>query len=306
MELAPVIVFCYNRIEPLKKTIDALKGNKLASDTDLYIYSDAAKNEKSINNVNEVRHYIKNIKGFKNVIIKEAELNKGLALSIIEGVSDIISIRDKVIVLEDDLITSNNFLVYMNQALSFYSDNYKIFSISGYTSPITHKINSDVYFTKRSSSWGWATWKNRWDEVDWEVSDYQTFANNVHLKSSFNAMGSDLSSMLTRQMEGKINSWAIRWCYSQFKLDKFSVFPVISKIENIGFNNDLATHTNDRFSRFDTVLDTSGKSSFHFDPEPKIEPSVLKDFLKPYTILMRIKYKLLNKMYFLYKKVYLS
>lgn len=134
--LAPVLIFVYARPEHTRRTIESLAYNYQADDTDVFIFSDAPKNEKAIKNVTLVRDYIDTLpdkKLFKSVKIIKSEFNKGLANSIISGVNEIIELTQQVIVLEDDLITSPDFLSYMNDALKFYENDKKIWSVSGYT-----------------------------------------------------------------------------------------------------------------------------------------------------------------------------
>ncbi|MEO6221493.1 MAG: sugar transferase [Ginsengibacter sp.] len=290
--LAPVLLFVYKRLDTLKVSIEALQQNKLAKESELFIFSDGPKSPQDEIEIDKIRKYIKVIDGFKNIYIFESTTNKGLANSIIDGVTQIINKYDKVIVLEDDLLTSPNFLAFMNQCLQHYRDDSKVFSVSGYTPFFKDVLNEDVYFIKRSSSWGWATWKDRWNQIDWKVEDYNKFKNNPSQKRAFNSMGSDLSSMLTKQMEGKMNSWAIRWVYHQFKKDLFTVYPIVSKVRNIGFGTE-ATHTFDFFNRYETKTDVSGKESFNL-VKPYIDKNILKRFLKNYSLFTRAKYKMLN------------
>jgi hypothetical protein len=294
MKLAPIVLFTYKRLDTLQQTVQAVQENYLAADSDLYIFSDAAKGESDIGAVNEVRKYIHSIKGFKTITIYESQLNKGLASSIIEGVTDILNIHETVIVLEDDLISSPNFLNYMNGSLDFYGAEDKVFAISGYSIPIDSSSESDVYFTSRSSSWGWATWKDRWVNIDWEIRDYSSFKNNNSLRHDFNKMGSDMSRMLDRQVQGKINSWAIRWCYHQFKNNLFSVYPLISKIKNVGFNSIDASNTKEKFNPYQTKLDNGVKREFQFSKDIDLDPKIIKQFTKPYSIISRIKFKIIN------------
>lgn len=294
-ELAPIVLFAYKRLDTLKKTVESLKQNYLAKESDLYVFSDSFKIPKDIQEIQKIRDFVKSIEGFKSVTVFESEKNKGLAKSIIEGVSEIFVKYENIIVLEDDLVSSPNFLNYMNEALDFYKDDSKIFSIAGFSIPIANvQPDSDVYFTSRSSSWGWATWKDRWLEIDWEVDSYQEFKENKKLRSYFNRMGSDMSNMLDRQMQGKINSWAIRWCYHQFKNDLLSVHPFVSKIENIGFNSPDASNTKERFNRYLTKLDKGEKKEFLFSKNFILETKIIKEFIKPFSIKTRVKYKLLN------------
>ncbi|MFW6016806.1 MAG: glycosyltransferase, partial [bacterium] len=236
--LSPIVLFVYNRPEHTKKTIKALKKNKLADKSKLFIFSDGEKSANDKQKVKEVRKIINKIDGFKQGKVFESEENKGLANSVIDGVTKIINQYGKVIVLEDDLITSKNFLRYMNRALDFYEEDKKIWSISGYNLPIgiPDDYKHDVYLSYRASSWGWATWKDRWDKIDWDINDYSEFINDKSAQKLFNRGGSDMKNMLKSQMEGKIDSWAIRWCYNQFKNDSYTIYPVVSKVKNIGMD----------------------------------------------------------------------
>jgi len=296
MNYAPICLFTYNRLAETKQTVEALKNNFLASDSDVIIFSDAAKNESSVEKVQCVRDYLNTITGFKSVKIIERNKNHGLAKSIITGVNAVIETHGRVIVIEDDLITSKNFLSYMNKALDFYKQKSKIWSISGFSFPMSYPeaYDYDVAFGVRASSWGWATWADRWEKVDWNVSDYSLFQADKKAQKAFSQGGSDICKMLKEQMAGKINSWAIRFCYAQFRNNALDVYPKISKVENIGFSGE-ATHTSGMDKRFMTVLDSSDSTDFSFSSELLIDPLLLKQFQKPFSILTRLKYKLLGR-----------
>ncbi|OHD24230.1 MAG: hypothetical protein A2086_11760 [Spirochaetes bacterium GWD1_27_9] len=236
--LAPIVLFVYNRLSHTKKTIEYLKKNFLASKSDLFIYSDGAKTDNDNLKVEELRNYLKTIDGFKEVNITERPKNMGLANSVIAGVTEIINKFGKVIVVEDDLISTPNFLDFMNQCLDEYQTDKKVFSVTGYVYP--HKTiknyKFDVILFPRASTWGWGTWKDRWDKADWEVKDFDEFINNEKLCRRFNRGGDDMTGMLKSQMEGTIKSWGIRWCYAHFKNNAYGVFPTVSKIQNTGYD----------------------------------------------------------------------
>lgn len=295
-QYAPIVLFVYNRPIHTQKTIIALQANNLATQSDLYIFSDAPKNDMAFNAVKEVREYIKKlVKGFKSITIIEQETNLGLANSIITGVTKIINNFGKVIVVEDDLLLSTNFLDFMNKSLNFYQDNPEILSISGYNMAIkpNPKTNFDVYFAARAASWGWATWANKWQGIDWEVSDFKTFSKNTKQINLFKLNGSDMFKMLKQQQEGLNNSWAIRYCYHQFKNNLYSVYPIVSKVKNMGFGA-IATHTKGKYNRFDCLLDTSNKIEFNFCKEVYIDTLIIKQFRNINGIWQRIISKILN------------
>ena len=289
--LAPICLFVFKRLDLTKQVVYSLQQNKLASQSHLHVFSDAAAKEEDVAHVEEVRAFISGIEGFKSVTLHLSEKNKGLANSVIAGVTEVINKYEKAIVLEDDLILSDNFLNFMNDALDWYKNDASLFSVCGYTVPIQTNENVDVYFTGRGSSWGWATWKDRWQKIDWAMSDYNEFKKDKAAQKRFNRNGSDLSKLLRLQMEGKRNSWAIRWAYAQFKLQAYTVFPVVSKVANDGFGGN-ATHTSKLYqSRFSTYLDTSGKTNFRFVP-PYIHPKIFKQFTDTYSLKTRILYRI--------------
>jgi hypothetical protein len=291
----PICLFVYNRLIETKRTVSALKNNYLAPQSELFIFSDGSKNEYDKEKVDTVRQYIKTISGFKRVSIFEAPVNKGLANSVISGVTQIVGRCDSVIVIEDDLVTSPNFLDFMNQALSFYRDNLKIHSVAGYTLELPSLINypTDYYLGHRASSWGWGTWKNRWETVDWDVKAFQKFKNDPFQRIKFLRGGSDMFHMLNNQVKGKIDSWAIRWCFNQFQNDQLAIFPAKSKVRNIGFDIN-ATHTKMGGSQFYVNLDTGNQREFSFDNDISIEKKIIKEFRSKYSLMTRLSNKLVN------------
>ena len=201
----------------------------------------ARKNENDKYRVSNVRDYIKNIDGFKNLEIIRQEENIGLANSVINGVTKVIQQYGRVIVLEDDIVTSPYFLSFMNKALNYYINHRNVFSVTGFNhSPLTMKIPKyyyhDVFLNPRASSWGWGTWKDRWEFVDWDVKDYLNLYMDKSFKRSYNISGNDKFDMLRDQMDGKINSWAIRWDLTHYKFNAGCVYPTISYLNNIGFD----------------------------------------------------------------------
>lgn len=242
--LASVVLFVYNRPIHTKNTINSLINCNLSEKTNLYVISDGYKSNTDKELVKKVRQYLKNVKHFNQIKLIERNTNFGLANNIIKGVTEILDIENRIIVLEDDLILSNNFLIFMNAALNYYQDNKKVGSISGYSFPVKvpRDYSYEIYFNTRPSSWGWAIWKDRWDKIEWDINrlNLQNIGSNEI--NIFNKSGNDLFRTLEKQKKGKINSWAIRLAYHQYKNNLFTVYPLITKVENHGVGYD-ATHT---------------------------------------------------------------
>ena len=290
-DYAPIVIFTYRR--DITDVINALLKNKLSKESDLYIFSDGYKNNIDKQDVLSVRKAFRDIKGFRSLQVYESEKNNGLANSIIEGVDLILNKYNNIIVMEDDLIVADNFLEYMNGALAFYEKEENIWSISGYTPNMKclKNYNKDIYLTMRASSWGWAIWKDRWESIDWKIKDWDNFKKNKKEIEEFNTSGNDMFKMLELQMLGKIDSWAIRWCYNQFKQRKYTIYPTKSKLVNIGFDS-KGTHNSRGFGRWSVEVSNEDVIFESIEPDNKI----LECFKKYYDL------KLITKIGYMLKK----
>ena len=239
MKLAPVVMFVYNRADHFIKTYEALSKCEEASKTDLFVFSDGAKREKDIEKVNIVRdivHQEMEHTVFHTMKVIESPVNKGLAASVITGVTEILEKYGKVIVVEDDCMPSPYFLKYMNMCLDYYANQRSVGSIAGFTPSIDLPKDylDDVFLAYRSCSWGWATWKDRWVNVDWELKDMKDFYNNPELIKKLNFNGNDRFIRLYRQTKGNGSSWSVRFGAHLVKNNQFTVYPRYSYIQNIG------------------------------------------------------------------------
>jgi hypothetical protein len=284
-KLAPIAIFAYNRLRHLEKTAESLKANCLAGQSELLIYSDGPKNQEDEMRVQEVRDYLKTLSGFKMITIVERERHLGLANSIIAGVTSTIGNYGKVIVVEDDLVSSKSFLSYMNEALECYKDQKKVFSITGYNYPlkIPQHYKHGVYLFYRCSSWGWATWVDRWIKVDWGVSDFSKFLRDKARQKLFNRGGEDLTPMLISQMSGGIDSWAIRWCYAHYSNNAYCLYPTISMIQNIGLDAS-GTHCAGSTDKFRVKIDNGEICDITFPQDLEIDEDIIQELRKMFRI----------------------
>ena len=238
--LAPVILFVYNRPDHTLKTLQALYNNELSAKTTLFVFADGIKtdaNENDKSNIEKVRKLIRQKAWCKEVIVIEADKNKGLANSIIEGVTSTLEKYDKVIVLEDDIITGRGFLNYMNEALIMYENDSKVASVHAHNFPIKTKGLHTTFFLRGADCWGWGTWKSRWSSSSLNsISLYEGLIRKK-LSFEFDLEGAyPYTAMLKDEIEGTINSWAIRWHAFNFLEDKLTLHPAKSLIRNIGLD----------------------------------------------------------------------
>ncbi len=231
---APVALFTYNRLSHTKATVEALLTNKPAAATELYIFSDGPANVEQRIVVDEVRNYLRTIKGFSKIHIIERPLNFGLGNNIIDGVTGVVEIAGKIIVLEDDLITAPYFLEYMNDGLDTYAFNDKVISIHGYTYPVTDPL-PETFFLRGADCWGWGTWKRGWDKFQHKGTYLLEQLEALQLTYKFDFDGSyPFTQMLRDQIMGKNSSWAVRWYASAFLEDKYTLYPGQSLVMHAG------------------------------------------------------------------------
>ncbi len=235
--LSPVVLFVYNRPLHALKTLENLKANYLSDKSTLYIYADGPKKDASLNEltkIEETRKNIKKDKWCKDVFIIESQGNKGLADSIVYGVTAVVNKHGKVIVLEDDLITSPYFLDYMNDALDFYKEEKNVMHISGYMCPVKTKL-PPTFFYNTASCWGWATWKRAWVFFEPNAQILKEKIEKAGLVRKFNIEGTyGFMNQLERNVNGKIKTWAVKWYASIFLNDGLSLHPYPSLVNNIG------------------------------------------------------------------------
>lgn len=232
MTYVPIALFTYNRADHTQRAVESLLQNAEAKDSNLFIFSDGAKNEKAVKGVEDNRKYIHTVTGFKSVTIVEREKNWGLANSLIAGITDVISKYGRVIVVEDDLILSPYFLKFMNDGLDKYKNDDRVGAICGYIFPIEEKL-PDNFFLYFMHPWGWATWKRGWDLLN---TDTKYLLRKMRFKTNKFNLGGNCGSYgnLYCQKVGLVDSWYIRFYASLFLKKKLILFPGKTMVLNRG------------------------------------------------------------------------
>jgi len=233
-DLAPIALFVYNRPNHLAQVSEALARNPEAPMSRLWVYSDAPRNEAAATKVSEVRALARKLQGFKSVEVIEQSTNQGVAKSIIRGVAQLTAEFGKVIVLEDDLLPSPHFLRYMNDALDTYANDDRVISVHAYSYPMAKPL-PETFFLCGADCWEWGTWKRGWDLFEPDGRKLLIELRRRSLTDDFDFDGSyPYTRMLEDQTHGKNESWAIRWYASAFLLNKLTLYPGSSLVQNIG------------------------------------------------------------------------
>lgn len=254
-DAAPVAIFAYRRPEHLRRAVLSLAANPQAAATDLHVFCDGPKGQGDEADVRAVRELARGFEGFRSVSLVEQERNRGLAESIIAGVTELLEAHDRVIVVEDDLVLSPYFLAFMNQALERYSDEARVASVHGYVFPVRHAL-PESFFLKGAECWGWATWRRAWRRFNPDAADLLRQIRERGLEHEFDLDGSyAYTAMLENHLRGKVDSWAICWRASCYLADMLTLYPGRSLVQNRGLDG-TGTHR-DESTAFEVAVATS-------------------------------------------------
>jgi len=243
--VTPIAIFVFKRPEHTARMLAALALNPRLAQHPLYIFCDGARNAGEVEAVETTRKRVREFHHLDKTVVEQPE-NQGLARSVIQGVTQLVNQYGRVIVLEDDLVVSTDFLDYMSDALDYFADEPKVMQVSGHAFPVPSiAANDTALLLPFVASWGWATWSRAWAQFDVEAKGWEQLMRNQKLRRRFDLGNAyPYSDMLLRQMQGKIDSWAIRWNWSVFKANGLVLYPSQSLVENIGFDGS-GTHCSD-------------------------------------------------------------
>ena len=248
-DLSPIILYVYDRPDHTRRTVEGLLTNPEAADSLLYIFADGPKPQATddvLTRIRQTRTYIHTISGFRQVIIEESETNRGLAPSVIRGNTLVARKHGRFITVEDDIVATPYFLSYMNRCLERFQDDPRVWSIGSFndTQVTTPRDDGpDVFLMNRPSSWGYATWADRWEKTLFDIPTLQRMFRDRQLRRNFDRYGgADLSRTMDNLFEGRNSSWAIRFVFSAFLRDAKAVFPNRSLVQNIGCDG-TGTHS---------------------------------------------------------------
>ena len=252
----PVVLFLHSRPDCAATIVRDICCSSVARDIELYIFVDGPRSDAEAslvaNTISSAEQALKENTALTRIHWHISKSNKGLARSVIYGVSSVLEEHESTIVLEDDLLLSPFTIEYLTSALKFYSKIEDVFSVTGYNYP-TKVISSDArpefgdIFLPRPSSWAWGTWKRVWDEIEWDGPIYDDYLSDKELQLNFgNLMGYDVNRMMKKQLRGAIDSWAIRFTYNCFLRGGLVSYPSRSLVSNTGANGSGTHKGNNR------------------------------------------------------------
>lgn len=233
---APIVLFVHARPDHTQRTLEALAANERAIETDLFVFADAARSAAEAAAVGEVRAIVRRAQGFRSVEVCERLVNLGLAGSIIDGVTEVIEHYGRAIVVEDDIVTSPQFLSFMNDALDHYADELGVWHINGWAYPVATQAENRAYLTPIMECWGWATWNDRWRHFDRNPALYLGRWDDKAWHRFNIGGGYDYRGDIVRNEQGSLRTWAVFWYAAIFEHHGLCLSPPQSYVANIGID----------------------------------------------------------------------
>jgi len=284
LNLAPVGISTYSRLDHLQATVQGLASDPLSDQTDIFVFSDGPRTGDE-ENVTLVRDFLRELNGFKSVTVIERETNNRV-FNNRDGIRTLLEQYGRIIFMEEDILIAPGFLCFMNLALKTYEHNNNVFSISGYRPPIKipSEYTSDVFLLPRFCGWGFGTWKDRWDRIETRISrsEYLRLILNPSMIRRFNRGGLDMLFMLHADVFGQIDALDVKIFYQQFKMNMGTIYPVRHLAANRGHDG-TGIHCVES-SRFDVDLDSSGDYDFHLPQNVDMNEQIIesnKAFRRP-------------------------
>jgi len=289
---APIVVFAYNRARLLRNLLQSLRENRFAEQSELYIYVDGAKDADDHQRVSEVIAVAQSTEGFLKTTVRVSSKHNGLAMSIRNGVSEVLQKFGVAIVLEDDLYVSRQFIAVINTLLKTFESDKRIMQVSGFGPKLSCQIgeSQEYYLCGRSQSWGWATWVDRWNTIDWNITDYQSFLRDRHLTKNFSALGSDLMQSLQKYSDGEMDVWLIAYIYNMYRKKMYAVCPRHSLVRNDGFGADASNCRN--YNRY--AIDFNENVEYNVPTDIQYDKKIEQNALRFWSVRYRIYGKIMT------------
>lgn len=212
-----IAVIAYNRPDKLRRSLSSLDLTRV------HVFIDGPS---GYTDIKKVYHCGRVCEEF-GVEYTLRKTNIGLPANVIMSVDHVLSYSNTVIVIEDDVVISTTAQRFLDFGLRKFSDDNEVVQIGLYN-PVFYEQNGFVKLP-RICSWGWATWRDRWNSIDFNVEGYSD-----HLIEIKDKMMPDMYLMLRNQYEGRFSAWVARADFSRALNNQTVVYPSVSLSKNFG------------------------------------------------------------------------
>ena len=242
----PILLIAWRRPKETKEVIDSLK---LIKPKRLFISCDGARegNNQELEKVKKTQEMLKeNINWDCEIKWQISKINLGCKKGVTKAINWFFENVSEGIILEDDIVAHYDFFKYCQYLLEKYRSDKRVWCISGSNNQDNIKRgNGTYYFGKIPLIWGWATWKDRWEDYDVTLKKWPEIRSSKMFESLFfdKLQCKHWSNIFeTFYKFGKPDTWDYPWVFTCLINNGLTAIPNKNLIKNIGFNSN-ATHT---------------------------------------------------------------
>lgn len=239
----PILFLTFNRLDTTKQVFEEIRKAKPPR---LYLASDGARQnvDGETEKVQAVRDYIlSRIDWECEVKTLFRDTNLGCKYAVSGAITCFFENEEIGIILEDDCLPDQSFFPFCEELLTRYKEDKRVWHISGDNFQNGTKWgDGDYYFSKYNHVWGWASWRDRWDQYDVEMTDYETTIYSIKHYFANSKEFRYWKQIFSNVYMGKTNTWDYQYTFSMWKNSGIAIVPNVNLISNIGFGEG-ATHT---------------------------------------------------------------
>lgn len=163
-----------------RQTFEAIKK---AQPQKLYFYSNHARedNPDEVKNNSIIKDYVNEVDWDCEVHTWFRDVYVDQLTSIRTAIDWVFDNEESAIILEEDCVPTRAFFSFCDQMIDFYKDEKRIWYITGDNFFNLNPSGYDYIFSNYHWIWGWASWRDRWQAIDWDNFEVESMiAQGVH------------------------------------------------------------------------------------------------------------------------------
>lgn len=245
-DIAVAIVF-FNRPKSLKETFEAVSSVRPSR---LYLIQDGARYDRpdDIDKIQQCRQIVSHVDWDCKVIQDYSSKNLGCGMRMFSGVSNAFKTEEFLVIVEDDIVISKDFLPFCKEMSERYKNDERIGRVCGMNHlGIYQNCPNSYFFSSRGGScWGWATWKRVWKDIEWNFKCAQDkYTMNIYpLTAQPHSIGYGFRKMVETRVASmacgkKQSSWSVQFIFTAcFLQNRLTIVPSKNQISNIGLGEE--------------------------------------------------------------------
>ncbi len=252
-----VLIVGYKRTENIQRIIDLCESFGVRR---IFLQLDGIEVDdvKAIDSRQRLLNYLEKVKKPELILeIKINEINKGCAVTILDGVNWALQTTSSIVVLEDDCIPTKSFFEFCHDYEDLLIQSENLWLICGTQFAPKEVTLGHALRSRYALTWGWFTTKEKWSQIQESIRRNRSVVSMDALLS-LDPESCYWSAGARRAYLGLTDVWDTILLYCMQKDSRLALLPGTSHVENLG-NDDVAVHTSkdSRWTRQKTHLYSS-------------------------------------------------